>query len=66
MNARRAECEVVTVAKAKAVARDATAGKFTDRSRAQAARTRVVLAKKLGVSTPATVSSLAEQAPVKG
>jgi hypothetical protein len=54
------------VAKAKAVARDATAGKFTDRSRAQAARTRVVLAKKLGVSTPATVSSLAEQAPVKG
>jgi carboxylesterase type B len=53
------------VAKAKAVARSAATGKFTARSRAQAARTRVVLAKKLGVSTPATVNSLAQKAPVK-
>ena len=56
---------MLRVAKAQAVARDAAAGKFTAKSRAQAARTRVVLAKKLGVSTPPTVNSLAEKAPVK-
>lgn len=55
----------VSVAKTKAVARSAGAGKFTARSRAQAARTRVVLAKKLGVPTSATVDSLAQKAPVK-
>lgn len=55
----------MSVAKTKAVARSAGAGKFTARSRAQAARTRVVLAKKLGVPTSATVDSLAQKAPVK-
>ncbi len=55
----------MSVAKTEAVARSAATGKFTAKSRAQAARTRVALAKKLGISTPATVNSLAEKAPVK-
>ncbi len=56
---------MLSVAKTEAVARSAATGKFTAKSRAQAARTRVALAKKLGISTPATVNSLAEKAPVK-
>ena len=57
--------EADRVGKAARVSTSNGTGKLTTRSRAQAARTRVVLAKKLGVSTSRQVAGWAEQAPVK-